>query len=165
MKRCVFEGMRNPQIRRICLIMTGCKLLVHSRVSYNSVSETTMWEKVPSDMCAQRRLKSACASAQSDQSLRCPREENLYILGFPKCAPVKIQISLRECGGWSVPSLSVHVRRYDTFSIGVAGGWNKKKTTKNSDSKIIPYVFFSLQYLILCIETIESPTYVVTYLH
>ena len=28
-------------------------------------------------VCAQRRLKSAGASAQSDQSLRCPHEENL----------------------------------------------------------------------------------------
>ena len=28
-------------------------------------------------MYAQRRLKSACASAQSDQSLRCPHEETL----------------------------------------------------------------------------------------
>ena len=28
-------------------------------------------------MCAQQRLRSAWASAQSDQSLRCPREESL----------------------------------------------------------------------------------------
>ena len=28
-------------------------------------------------MCAQRRLRSAWASAQSDQSLRCPHEESL----------------------------------------------------------------------------------------
>ena len=31
----------------------------------------TMW------LCAQRRLRSAWASAQSDQSLRCPHEETL----------------------------------------------------------------------------------------
>ena len=29
-------------------------------------------------MCAQRRLKSACVSAQSDQSLRYPHEETLH---------------------------------------------------------------------------------------
>ena len=29
-------------------------------------------------MCVQQRLKSACASAQSDQSLRCPHEETLH---------------------------------------------------------------------------------------
>ena len=28
-------------------------------------------------LCAHRRLKSACASAQSDRSLRCPHEERL----------------------------------------------------------------------------------------
>ena len=33
--------------------------------------EPTIW------LCAQRRLRSAWASAQSDQSLRCPHEERL----------------------------------------------------------------------------------------
>ena len=36
------------------------------------------WENVLSDICAQRRLKSACASAHSDQSLRCPHKETLH---------------------------------------------------------------------------------------
>ena len=35
------------------------------------MTKPTMW------LCAQRRLRSAWASAQSDQSLRCPHEENL----------------------------------------------------------------------------------------
>ena len=35
-------------------------------------------ENIPSDMCTQRRLKSACASAQSDQSLCSPLEETLH---------------------------------------------------------------------------------------
>ena len=39
---------------------------------------TATGENVPSDMYAQRRLKSACSSAQSDQSLRCPHEETLH---------------------------------------------------------------------------------------
>ena len=34
-----------------------------------------MWEIVPHDMCAQHRLKSACDSAQSDQSLYCPHKK------------------------------------------------------------------------------------------
>ena len=36
-------------------------------------------------MCAQRRLRSAWASAQSDQSLRCPHEESLgpWVLSYP----------------------------------------------------------------------------------
>ena len=35
------------------------------------------WQNQQNGMCAQRRLRSAWASAQSDQSLRCPHEENL----------------------------------------------------------------------------------------
>ena len=35
------------------------------------MTKPTMW------LCAQRRLRSALAFAQSDQSLRCPHEENL----------------------------------------------------------------------------------------
>ena len=35
------------------------------------------WQKQQNGMCAQRRLRSARASAQSYQSLRCPHEENL----------------------------------------------------------------------------------------
>ena len=42
------------------------------------------WENVPSDMCAQRILISACPSAQSDCSLRCPHKETLHTLLF-KC--------------------------------------------------------------------------------
>ena len=36
-------------------------------------------ENIPSDICVQRRLRSACASAQSDQSLRRPHEETLHL--------------------------------------------------------------------------------------
>ena len=35
------------------------------------------WHNQQSGMCAQRRLRSAWASAQSDQRLRCPHEESL----------------------------------------------------------------------------------------
>ena len=55
------------------------------------------WESVNSDkLCAQRRLKSTCASAQSDQSLRCPFEETLH-LWLCKMHPLKILIRLSEC--------------------------------------------------------------------
>ena len=37
-----------------------------------------MGEKVPSNMCAQWRRKSACASTQFDQSICCPDEETLH---------------------------------------------------------------------------------------
>ena len=35
------------------------------------------WQNQQNGMCAQRRLRSACASAQYDQSLHCPHEESL----------------------------------------------------------------------------------------
>ena len=48
---------------------------------------------VPSEMCDQRRLRSDCASAQSDQSLRCLNEESLHI-SLSRMRPVNILIRL-----------------------------------------------------------------------
>ena len=69
------------------------------------------WENIPSDMCAQRRLQSASASAQSDYSLHCPHEETLHSWLF-KMRSVKIRIRLRGCAGWSESSLGALVRMY-----------------------------------------------------
>ena len=55
-------------------------------------------KKLPSDICVQRRLKSICASAQSDQSLRCLHGKPLHPL-LTKKRPLKILIGLRECAG------------------------------------------------------------------
>ena len=88
--------------------------------------ETNFWngdigaatsENVRSDKCAQRRLRSACSSAQSDQSLRCPHEETLNP-SLSKMRPVKIQIRLRECTGWSESRLGAHFRRYVFWHCG-----------------------------------------------
>ena len=49
-------------------------------------------------MCAQRRLKSAWASAQFDQSLRCLQEESLHPW-LAEMRQVKILIRLRKCAG------------------------------------------------------------------
>ena len=53
-------------------------------------------KNVLTDMYAQRRLKSACASAQSDQSLRRPYQESLHPW-LSKVSPVKILIRLCVC--------------------------------------------------------------------
>ena len=45
--------------------------------SMNSISCVATSENVPSDIYARRRFKSACASAQSDQSLQCSSKETL----------------------------------------------------------------------------------------
>ena len=42
----------------------------------NAISAAS-WQNQQNGMCAQRRLRSAWTSAQSDQSLRCPHEESL----------------------------------------------------------------------------------------
>ena len=59
-------------------------------------------------MCAQRRLSSTWASAQSDQSLRCPHEESWGpLLSLERTA--KHLIRLGGCAGWSESSLGANV--------------------------------------------------------
>ena len=65
------------------------------------ITKPTKW------VYAQRRLRSAWASAQSDQSLRCPREESLGPeLLIERTA--KTLIRLDGCPGWSESSLGAH---------------------------------------------------------
>ena len=67
-------------------------------------------ENVPSGLCAKRRLKSACASGQSNQSsLSAWRTLHSWL---SKKRPVTILIRLRECAGWSESSLGAPVRLY-----------------------------------------------------
>ena len=58
-------------------------------------------------LCAQRRLRSAWASAQSDQSLRCPHEETMGSQ-LPIERRAKTLIRLGGCPGWSEFSLGAH---------------------------------------------------------
>ena len=63
--------------------------------------------KQQNGMCAQRGLRSAWASAQSDQSLRCPLEESLGPkLFFKRTAKTLIRLGGRP--GWSKSSLGTH---------------------------------------------------------
>ena len=82
------------------------------------------------DMCVHRRLKSSCASAQANLSLRWAHEETLH--PWPsKMHSVKILIRLRERAGWSESSLGaiimVYFRtlRFISWSIGIV--WNMTK--------------------------------------
>ena len=59
-------------------------------------------------MCAQRRLRSPWASAQSDQSFRCPHDESL-VSSLPTERTAKTQIRLGGCPGWSESSLGAQV--------------------------------------------------------
>ena len=78
---------------------------------------TATGENAPSEACSQQILKSFCASAQSDQSLRWPYEESLHPW-LSKVRPVRILIRLRECAGWSESSPGAHVLRYIAGRFG-----------------------------------------------
>ena len=60
----------------------------------------TAWQNQQNDLCAQGRLRSAWASAQSDQSQRCPPEANLGPK-LPSECTAKTLIRLGGCPGWS----------------------------------------------------------------
>ena len=80
-------------------------------VSHRKDILTETAENVLSDMCAQRRFRSACAFAQSDQNLHwahfgLTRMWSFFLL------KTKALISLRDCAGWFESSLGAHVRRY-----------------------------------------------------
>ena len=69
-------------------------------------------ENVPSDICAQWRLKWACASVQSDKKNVVPWR--ILHLGYP----ILILIGLRECARWSKSSLGADVRRHVFWRCG-----------------------------------------------
>ena len=66
----------------------------------HDMTKPTMW------LCAQRRLRLAWASAQSDQSLRCPHEALGPYLPIERTA--KTLIRLGGCLGWSESWLGAH---------------------------------------------------------
>ena len=63
--------------------------------------------KQQNDLSAQRRLRSAWASDQSDQSLRCPHEETL-VLCLPAERTSKTLLRLGGYPGWPECSLGAH---------------------------------------------------------
>ena len=74
--------------------------MVHGFQMSRDMTKPTKW------VCAQRRLRSAWASAQSDQSLLCPHEERLG-LSYPLSTRRRL-IRLGGCPGWSESSLGAH---------------------------------------------------------
>ena len=65
------------------------------------------WQNQQNDLCAQRRLRSACVSAQFDQSLRCPPKQTLGPQ-LPIERTAKTLIRLGRCPGWSESLLGAH---------------------------------------------------------
>ena len=68
----------------------------------------TSWQNQQNGLCAQRRLGSAWASTQSDQSFHCPHKESLTPQ-LPIERTVKTLIRLGGCPGWSESSLGAKV--------------------------------------------------------
>ena len=66
------------------------------------------WQNKQSDLCAQRRLRSAWASVQSDQSLRCTHEVTLGPQLPIECT-AKTLIRMDGCQGWSETSLGAQI--------------------------------------------------------
>ena len=79
------------KIKRFTVFQLNSLLLYH--VS-RDMTKPTKW------VCAQQRLRSAWASAQSDQSLRCPHEES-FDPELPIKRTAKSLIRLGGCPGWS----------------------------------------------------------------
>ena len=68
-------------------------------------------------MCGQRRFRSICASAKSDQSLSFPSKETLD-LWLPIKRSSKTLIRLRTCAGWSESSMVAHANLYILLDPG-----------------------------------------------
>ena len=125
---------RNIQCMSVCRNIQG-KMLDISILSFAE----PQCKKATSDMCVKRRLKSACASAQSDQSLYCPHEETLHPW-LSKMRPLKILIRLCECANWSEASLGAHVLLWNHAYSNIF----KKFTTinrKTSEKNLIFFIF------------------------
>ena len=81
------------------------------------MTKQTMW------LCAQRRLRSAWASAQSDQSLRCPYEESLGPkLSIKRTAKTLIRLDTEESLG---PKLSIKRTAKTLIRLGGCPGWSE----------------------------------------
>ena len=81
-------------------LQTGKEHKERQQVS-RDMTKPTKW------LCTQWRLRSAWASAQSYQTLRCPHEESLDLY-LPIKRTAKSLIRLGRCPGWSESSLGTH---------------------------------------------------------
>ena len=72
----LWESFSHSFVRYFILVFIQT-LLYCSYASTIIIIWAATWQNQQKWVCAQRRLRSAWASAQSDQSLRCPHEESL----------------------------------------------------------------------------------------
>ena len=102
-------------------------------VKMNRLMTTSKW------LCAQRRLRSAWASPQSDQSLRCAYNGSLGIQAF-FMRTAKTLIRLGGCPGWSEFSLGAHAILL-VFSRGSSNVSPSRRDTLRSYRACAPFFF------------------------
>ena len=84
------------------------KSCCHGYKSVHPEMSRKMKKQQQNDLCVQRRLRSAWASAKSNLSLRCPPEETLSS-ELPINCTAKTLIRLSRCPGWPESSLGTQV--------------------------------------------------------
>ena len=94
-------GFKGSKLYRYVFVMdlnTYCEYSAYTRrLSSQNIFKcqkiwAAKWESVPSDICANRKLKTACASALWHSLIRvfAIRMRKLCILGYPKCAQWRV---------------------------------------------------------------------------
>ena len=89
------------------------------------------WENLPSDMCFQRRFKSACTSTQSDQNLCCPHKELLHLWPpntvqwrvWSDCMNVQVDMNLHWVQGWSGGAKVLCILHHRGVQLILAYSW------------------------------------------
>ena len=146
-----------------CFQMQGISGFSRTRINTPPIKQGTWvetWKKYLLT-CTQRRLKSACASTQSDLSIRCPHEEFFFHPWLSKTRPVKFLIRFRlcKCADWSEFLLGAHVWRYvfsqcDSYYFIT---YREREKTREKD-KLSPVTKFFLIILGPVVQSIVSLT-------
>ena len=92
---------------------SAVRLALDARDSAARYTWAAAWQSQQNGHCAQRRHRSACASAHSDQSLRCPHEQTLG----PQLPIERTTKTLIRLGGWSESA------RHNGHSVGFVMRW------------------------------------------
>ena len=117
------------------LTFVVCELYAYSIRGKWAVS----WQNQQNGMCAQRRLRSAWVSAQSDQSLRCPLEESLGP-ELPIKRTAKTLIRLGGCPGWSVfTGRTCHFVGFVTMRLKYPCKFNSQLTVDQTPVQILSF--------------------------
>ena len=109
---------------------SAVRLAVDARDSAARFTWAAAWQSQQNGHCVQRRHRSACASAQSDQSLRCPHEQTLGPQ-LPIERTTKTLIRLGGCRCWSESSLG-------TKGIPLVLSWGISHSESASLSSLVP---------------------------